>query len=80
VVNHCFESIIFMGVCRQPRCHVHSAAVLDLSWGGVNKNGDVIINLLWVTFCSLYGNKLGAEGGKAIGEALEVNTSITDIK
>ena len=35
---------------------------------------------LWGSLCSLYGNKLGAEGGKAIGEALKVNTSITDIK
>ena len=30
-------------------------------------------------FCSLYSNELGAEGGKAIGEALKVNTSITNI-
>ena len=36
--------------------------------------------LLWPPFCSLYYNKLGAEGGKAIGEALKVNTSITNIK
>ena len=33
-----------------------------------------------VTFCSLQWNDLGAEGGKAIGEALKVNTSITNIK
>ena len=32
------------------------------------------------TFCSLQQNKLGAEGGKAIAEALKVNTSITNIK
>ena len=31
-------------------------------------------------FYSLYKNGLGAEGGKAIAEALKVNTSITDIK
>ena len=35
---------------------------------------------LWPPFCSLEGNKLGAKGGKAIGEALKVNTSITDIQ
>ena len=35
---------------------------------------------LWPHFCSLYGNKLGPEGGKAIGEALKVNTSITNIE
>jgi hypothetical protein len=35
---------------------------------------------LWPHFSSLGLNKLGAEGGKAIGEALKVNTSITDIK
>ena len=50
------------------------------SWGGVNKNGDVIINPLWVTFCSLMYTDLGAEGGKAVAGALKVNTSITDIK
>ena len=33
-----------------------------------------------VTFCSLWNNDLGAEGGKAIAEALEVNTSITNIE
>ena len=37
-------------------------------------------NLLWVFFCSLEDNELGAEGGKAIGEALKVNKSITNIK
>jgi hypothetical protein len=31
-------------------------------------------------FFSLQNNKLGAEGGKAIGEALKVNTSITNIE
>ena len=35
---------------------------------------------LWGSLCSLYGNKLGPEGGKAIGEALKVNTSITNIR
>ena len=35
---------------------------------------------LWPPFCSLTDNDLGAEGGKAIGEALKVNTSITNIK
>ena len=31
-------------------------------------------------FFSLYGNDLGTEGGKAIAEALKVNTSITNIQ
>ena len=35
---------------------------------------------LWATFCSLEGNDLDPEGGKAIGEALKVNTSITNIR
>ena len=35
---------------------------------------------LWPPFCRLYYNNLGPEGGKAIGEALEVNTSITTIE
>ena len=35
---------------------------------------------LWPPFRSLVDNNLGPEGGKAIGEALEVNTSITDIE
>ena len=34
----------------------------------------------WGSLCSLYLNELGAEGGKAIGEALKVNTSITNVK
>ena len=34
----------------------------------------------WATFCSLVNNKLDAEAGKAIGEALKVNTSITNVK
>jgi len=34
----------------------------------------------WVPFSSLYHNDLGTEGGKAIAEALKVNTSITNIK
>ena len=34
---------------------------------------------LWGLVCSLYQNRLGPEGGKAIGEALKVNTSITNI-
>ena len=33
-----------------------------------------------VSFSSLRYNDLGAEGGKAIAEALKVNTSITYIK
>ena len=33
-----------------------------------------------VTFSSLWDNELGAEGGKAVAEALKVNTSITNIK
>ena len=33
-----------------------------------------------VPFSSLAFNSLGAEGGKAVAEALEVNTSITNIK
>ena len=35
---------------------------------------------LWPPFCSFYNNLLDAEGGKAIGEALKVNTSITNIE
>ena len=38
------------------------------------------INMVWPPFCSLRDNELDAEGGKAIGEALKVNTSITNIK
>ena len=34
----------------------------------------------YATFYSLYNNALGAEGGKAIAEALKVNTSITNIE
>ena len=37
-------------------------------------------NLLWPHFSSLRYNNLGAEGGKAIGEALKVNRSITNIE
>ena len=33
-----------------------------------------------VHFCSLAWNKLGAKGGKAVAEALKVNTPITTIK
>ena len=33
-----------------------------------------------VPFSSLGRNELGAEGGKAVAEVLEVNTSITNIK
>ena len=33
-----------------------------------------------VPFCSLSDNYLGAKGGKAIAEALKVNTSITNIE
>ena len=31
-----------------------------------------------LTKIHLYGNNIGDEGGKAIGEALKVNTSLTD--
>jgi hypothetical protein len=31
-------------------------------------------------FCSLYGNELGLEGGKAIAEALKVNQTLQNIK
>jgi len=34
----------------------------------------------WPPFCSLEYNKLGPEGGKAIGEALKVNQSVVNIK
>ena len=54
--------------------------LVSVLWGGVNKNGDVIIILSWATFCSLFNNKLGAVGGTAIAEALKVNTSITSIE
>ena len=32
-----------------------------------------------MTYIGLNGNNIGAEGGKAIGEALKVNTSLTEI-
>ena len=32
-----------------------------------------------LTEINLGGNKIGVEGGKAIGEALKVNTSLTKI-
>ena len=35
---------------------------------------------LWGLYFSLFYNKLGPEGGKAIAKALKVNTSITAIK
>ena len=35
---------------------------------------------LWPSFCSLGNNDLDAEAGKAIAEALKVNTSITNIE
>ena len=47
--------------------------------GGHNESGSKTCHY-GVTFCSLWDNKLGAEGGKAVAEALEVNTSITNIK
>ena len=34
----------------------------------------------WRPFCSPRDNDLGPEGGKAIGEALKINTSITNIR
>ena len=34
---------------------------------------------LWPTFCSLFNNGLGPEGGKAIGKALETNTTVQTI-
>jgi len=34
----------------------------------------------WGLVCSLTSNQLGPEGGKAIGEALEVNQSVTNFK
>ena len=40
----------------------------------------LITNLLWPPFCSLENNNLYGEGGKAIGEALKVNRSITNIR
>ena len=36
---------------------------------GVNENGDVIINPLWPTFCSLMGNDLDAATKTAIKAA-----------
>ena len=35
---------------------------------------------LWGSLCSLDDNNLGPESGKAIGEALKVNTSIANIR
>ena len=54
--------------------------LVSVSLWGVNENGDVIINSLWPAFYSLGYKNLGAEGGKAIAEALKVNTSITNIE
>ena len=48
--------------------------------GGGNRNSLAPSHIHHDLFFSLWNNKLGAEGGKAIGEALKVNTSITDIK
>ena len=36
--------------------------------------------IMGVSFRSLGDTKLGAEGGKAVAEALKVNTSITNIR
>ena len=47
--------------------------------GGHNESGSKTCHY-GSSFCSLGWNELGAEGGKAIAEALEVNTSITNIK
>jgi hypothetical protein len=43
-------------------------------------NFPIIPILLPPSFCSLYYNKLGPEGGIAIAEALQINTTITNIK
>ena len=47
--------------------------------GGHNESGSKTCHY-GVPFCSLRFNDLGAEGGKAIAEALKVNTPITNIK
>ena len=47
--------------------------------GGHNEIGSKTCHY-GVTFCSLSCNDLDAEGGKAIAEALKVNTSITNIE
>ena len=39
-----------------------------------------VLRCVIIPFSSLEANKLGAEGGKAIADALKVNTSITIIK
>ena len=33
-----------------------------------------------VVVCSLYNNSIGDDGGKALGEALKVNSTLTSIK
>ena len=40
----------------------------------------VLRRVIMGSFSSLYRNDLGTEGGKAIAEALKVNTSITNIE
>ena len=47
--------------------------------GGHNESGSKMCHY-GVPFCSLGVNSLGAEGGKAVAEALKINTSITNIK
>ena len=37
------------------------------------------MKVILVDFDFFDGNNIGAEGGKAIGEALKVNTSLTEI-
>ena len=51
----------------------------DLIIGGGNEIGSKTGHY-GVPFCSLENNELDAEAGKALGEALKVNTSITNIK
>ena len=70
-------------------CAVHLAIIallFNIYYGGVvmrsgayNEIGSKTCHY-GVPFCSLEYNELGAEGGKAVAEALKVNTSITNIK
>ena len=50
-------------------------------------NGECVLELCTLTHsrivvvvCSLYSNSLGDDGGKALGEALKVNSTVTSIK
>jgi hypothetical protein len=45
----------------------------------LDRDNDVCC-MLYVKFCSLWGNGIGDEGAQAIAEALKVNATITNIR